>query len=192
MSMDIFRAAKCLACSRLVSGGGILSAVRQASTLLKPTPSTAVLNSATTRPFVSSATLPRVPAQPSISVSGGVACRVSASRSVLTGGTPGGSSLLPVSSALVVPARGRVQINYQPSAWKRVNKHSMEKRLRSPGGIEVLWRRVLKKRHCLTPFDRILPGTYNGQILPKHHLKYNQHLVSRQVRKRVKEAVGRK
>ena len=105
---------------------------------------------------------------------------------------PTSASLLTPSTPRVTQTRGRAQIYYRPSAWKRVNRHGIEKRLRTQGGIEVLWRRFLKKRHWLTPFDRIVPGTYKGQILPDHHLKYNQHLVSREVRKRVQEVIRKK
>ncbi|XP_025077564.1 uncharacterized protein LOC112554153 [Pomacea canaliculata] len=76
------------------------------------------------------------------------------------------SNLLSASTPLMLLVRGRARIHYQPSAWKRVNKHGLEKRLLTQSGIEVLWRRYLKDRHVLTPFERILSGTYNGQILP--------------------------
>lgn len=93
------------------------------------------------------------------------------------------SNLLSASTPLMLLVRGRARIYYQPSAWKRVNKHGLEKRLLTQSGIEVLWRRYLKDRHVLTPFERILSGTYNGQILPEHHLKYNQHLVNKDLLK---------
>lgn len=93
---------------------------------------------------------------------------------------------LKVDPPLVTQVRGRAQIYYQPSAWKRVNKHGIERRLLTQGGIEVLWRRFLKRRHVLAPFERILPGTVQGKILPKEYLKQNQHLINKDLFKGIK------
>ena len=104
----------------------------------------------------------------------------------------GAVSPLNGSTPMTTQVRGRAQVYYRPSAWKRVNKHGIEKRLMSQGGIEVLWRRILKKRHSLTPFDRILPGTVGGKVLPDHHFKFNKHLVDREIRMQVKQAIRKK
>ena len=100
------------------------------------------------------------------------------------------ASLLACRGPMVMQVRGAVQNYYQPSAWKRVNKHGLEKRLMSECGVEILWRRILKKRHVLCSFERILDGTVNGQILPAHHLKNNQHLINAEVRKKVEKTLA--
>ncbi|CAG5117518.1 unnamed protein product [Candidula unifasciata] len=91
-----------------------------------------------------------------------------------------------LSSTLVTfqSVRTNVRVHYRPSAWKRYNKHNIERRLRTPGGLELLWRRILKGRHQLAVYERILPNTVNGKILPKHHFKYqSQPICKRQLPK---------
>ncbi|XP_041366291.1 uncharacterized protein LOC121381177 [Gigantopelta aegis] len=70
----------------------------------------------------------------------------------------------------VQSVRTHMRKHYDPSAWKRINKHGIEQRLRSETGIHILWRRMLKKRFNLAPFERVLQGTVNGKILPKHQI----------------------
>lgn len=170
----------------------VFSAVQQTTCLLR-----AAATTKTTRLF--SSLPPAVPPSPPMTGSSAKAFGSTALVNKTSAFAPSPAGLSPASSSLLTPCtpsltqtRGRAEIYYRPSAWKRVNKHGIERRLRTQGGIEVLWRRFLKKRHCLTPFDRILPGTYKGQILPDHHLKYNQDLVSREVRKRVQEVIRKK
>ncbi|KAF6038736.1 hypothetical protein EB796_002961 [Bugula neritina] len=45
--------------------------------------------------------------------------------------------------------RGAKRMTFRPNAWKRLQKHGLEKRLSTPAGRAVLWRRVLKGRHNL-------------------------------------------
>ncbi|KAL5004371.1 hypothetical protein ScPMuIL_017827 [Solemya velum] len=66
-----------------------------------------------------------------------------------------------------IPKRTRVRVHYRPSAWKRIHRHGMEKRLSSRGGIEILWRRFMKGRHVLTVYDRIM------NRVPEKKKKYN-------------------
>lgn len=182
-----FSAARCVTCTlpKLGAlGNGVASAVQQTSTLLR---SSLAVSTTGTRSLSSITS----PARPSLSQT---ANNFSLSKSTALASSHVGSAsvapcLLATSTPAVTATRGRASVYYRPSAWKRVNKHGLEKRLRKPSGIEILWRRILKKRHTLSPFDRILPGTYNGQILPDHHLKYNQHLVSKDVRKKMKAAI---
>ncbi|XP_005090358.1 uncharacterized protein LOC101863636 [Aplysia californica] len=75
--------------------------------------------------------------------------------------------------------RTKVRVYYKGSAWKRYNKHNIEKRLTSPGGLEVLWRRVLKGKHQLAVYERILPNTVNSKVLPPHHFKYRPHPITK-------------
>ncbi|KAK7492572.1 hypothetical protein BaRGS_00016238 [Batillaria attramentaria] len=101
--------------------------------------------------------------------------------------------LLHPAAPSLTQCRGRAEIYYQPSAWKRINKHGIHRKLQTPGGIEVLWRRLLKGRHSLAPYERILTlPTYNGQILPDHHLKYNQHLVNKELLKMFPKGIPQK
>ncbi|XP_076443239.1 uncharacterized protein LOC143281866 [Babylonia areolata] len=198
MDNIIFRAAKCLAGSMPTAGSRLLSAVQQASAVLRARPSSAFAFSTAQTQLAGACTSSHLTthwvshATNSAVWNGGVSSRALNSVSPLLGPSATRLALLPATTPSLITTRGRAEIYYRPSAWKRVNKHGIEKRLRSPSGIEVLWRRVLKKRHCLTPFDRILPNTYNAQVLPKHHLKFNQHLVSREVRRRMNEALRRK
>lgn len=71
--------------------------------------------------------------------------------------------------------RTKVRVYYKGSAWKRYNKHNIEKRLTTPGGLEMLWRKILKGRINLAAYERILPNTVNSKILPAHHFKYKAH-----------------
>ncbi|GFO06544.1 hypothetical protein PoB_003304900 [Plakobranchus ocellatus] len=71
--------------------------------------------------------------------------------------------------------RTKVRVYYKGSAWKRYNKHNIEKRLTTPGGLEMLWRKTLKGRLNLAAYERILPNTVNSKILPQHHFKYKAH-----------------
>ncbi|CAL1541390.1 unnamed protein product [Lymnaea stagnalis] len=68
-----------------------------------------------------------------------------------------------------------VRVYYKGSAWKRYNKHNIERRLTTPGGLEILWRKVLKGRHQLAAYERILPNTVNGKILPEHLFRFKDH-----------------
>lgn len=71
-------------------------------------------------------------------------------------------------SVCVQSVRGRkVKPLYNPSAWKRINKHGIHQRLHSDNGIHILWRRFLKGRHSLAPYERLLRGSIKGRILPK-------------------------
>lgn len=81
-------------------------------------------------------------------------------------------ALLSSKSVTFQSVRTNVRKHYKGSAWKRYNKHNIERRLSTPGGLEVLWRRVLKGRHQLAVYERILPNTVNGKILPEYHFKY--------------------
>ncbi|KAH9509063.1 hypothetical protein Btru_048925 [Bulinus truncatus] len=72
------------------------------------------------------------------------------------------------------------RIYYRGSAWKRYNKHNIERRLTTDGGLEVLWRKTLKGKHKLASYERILPNTVNGRILPDHLFKFQKHPVTKQ------------
>ncbi|KAK7115330.1 hypothetical protein V1264_001218 [Littorina saxatilis] len=192
MSSQLYNAAKCLVCSlpRMGTLKSFLSTMKQTSTLgyarvnsFSTLPTSATRNTQLQTNSNSPFALPKT----------GVCLR------------QGGVSLLPqarllhqvtpflsASTPALTHTRGRAQIYYRPSAWKRVNKHGIERKLRTQGGIELLWRRFLKKRHVLTPFDRMLPGTHYGQILPDHYIKYNQQLVNPQVRKQLQEVYKNK
>ncbi|KAK3759423.1 hypothetical protein RRG08_009096 [Elysia crispata] len=78
-------------------------------------------------------------------------------------------------SVLHQSVRTKVRVYYKGSAWKRYNKHNIEKRLTTPGGLEMLWRKTLKGRMNLAAYERILPNTVNSKILPAHHFKYKAH-----------------
>ncbi|RUS76427.1 hypothetical protein EGW08_015818 [Elysia chlorotica] len=78
-------------------------------------------------------------------------------------------------SAMHQCVRTKVRVYYKGSAWKRYNKHNIEKRLTTPGGLEMLWRKTLKGRMNLAPYERILPNTVDCKILPAHHFKYKAH-----------------
>lgn len=80
--------------------------------------------------------------------------------------------LLSSTSVAFQSVRTNVRVHYRPSAWKRYNKHNIERRLSTPGGLEMLWRKVLKGKHQLAVYERILPNTVNGKILPKEHFRY--------------------
>ena len=71
--------------------------------------------------------------------------------------------------------RTKVRVYYKGSAWKRYNKHNIEKRLTTPGGLEMLWRKTLKGRMNLAAYERILPNTVKSKILPQHNFKYKDH-----------------
>ena len=57
--------------------------------------------------------------------------------------------LTPTSSAILQQTRGAKRMTFRPNAWKRKQKHGLEKRLSTPAGRAVLWRRVLRGRHSL-------------------------------------------
>lgn len=52
--------------------------------------------------------------------------------------------------------RGKKVVQYKESTWKRVHKNSLHKRILTKGGIEIIWRRFLKGRHVLVPYDNFL------------------------------------
>ncbi|XP_059155411.1 uncharacterized protein LOC131940688 [Physella acuta] len=93
------------------------------------------------------------------------------------------------SKPLVAPASNVIQCirskntgkreYYKGSAWKRYNKNNIERRLSTTGGLAMLWRKTLKGRHQLAAYERILPNTVGGKILPDHHFKYNAHPLTR-------------
>uniref|UniRef100_A0A0B6XXI2 39S ribosomal protein L34, mitochondrial n=1 Tax=Arion vulgaris TaxID=1028688 RepID=A0A0B6XXI2_9EUPU len=84
-------------------------------------------------------------------------------------------SLLSFTPVTFQSIRTKVRVYYKGSAWKRYNKHNIEKRLISPGGLEVLWRKTLKGRHQLAAYERILPDTVDGKILPDRHFRFRDH-----------------
>ena len=65
------------------------------------------------------------------------------------------------------PVRGKKVVKYKESTWKRVHKNSLHKRILTKGGIEVLWRRFLKGRHVLVPYDNFL---FDNSKKTKHSL----------------------
>ncbi|KAK0044552.1 hypothetical protein Bpfe_026052 [Biomphalaria pfeifferi] len=67
------------------------------------------------------------------------------------------------------------RIYYVGSAWKRYNKHNIERRLTTNGGLEILWRKTLKGKHVLAAYERILPNTVDGRILPQHLFRFQKH-----------------
>ena len=112
-----------------------------------------------------------------------MASRLSCSTSVCSGGPITGNQTssnavcsfgsreqITWANTCVQSVRNRMRKHYQPSAWKRINKHGIEQRFMTESGIHVLWRRFLKKRFNLAPFERVLPGTIDGKILPKHQI----------------------
>ncbi|XP_029638158.1 uncharacterized protein LOC115213356 [Octopus sinensis] len=86
-----------------------------------------------------------------------------------------GTNLLPTTSAAVNPShetilsqndqnpavlqqsvRCKKIINYKPNVWKRIHMNSLHKRILTKGGIETIWKRLLKGRHVLVPYDGFL------------------------------------
>lgn len=64
--------------------------------------------------------------------------------------------------------RGKRVVQYKESTWKRVHKNSLHKRILTKGGIEIIWRRFLKGRHVLVPYDNFL---FDKTKKTKHSLK---------------------
>ncbi|XP_056372190.1 39S ribosomal protein L34, mitochondrial [Oenanthe melanoleuca] len=64
---------------------------------------------------------------------------------------PRSSTLIPVPAWNFQQIRGRTRGNeYQPNNWKRKKTHGWIKRIRTPGGIAVILRRMLKGRKSLS------------------------------------------
>uniref|UniRef100_A0A8C3UFT0 Large ribosomal subunit protein bL34m n=1 Tax=Catharus ustulatus TaxID=91951 RepID=A0A8C3UFT0_CATUS len=64
---------------------------------------------------------------------------------------PRTSSRVPVPAWSFQQIRGKSRGNeYQPNNWKRKKTHGWIKRIRTPGGIAVILRRMLKGRKSLS------------------------------------------
>ncbi|NXB46265.1 RM34 protein, partial [Leucopsar rothschildi] len=64
---------------------------------------------------------------------------------------PRTSSSIPIPAWSFQQIRGRTRGNeYQPNNWKRKKTHGWIKRIRTPGGIAVILRRMLKGRKSLS------------------------------------------
>ncbi|GAB1608316.1 uncharacterized protein LOC115213356 [Argonauta hians] len=56
--------------------------------------------------------------------------------------------------------RSKKVVVYKGNVWKRVHIHSLHRRILTKGGIEIIWRRLIKGRNVLTAYDGFLFDNY--------------------------------